>query len=143
LTHMFAQTRHALDFRCPVGTPVVAVGDGEVVDVRQDADSSGIHVGNLFEWNSVMIRVDSVTPPVFVEYVHIQKDSVVVKKGERVVGGQTICSSGNVGFCPEPHLHIQAHDSDETNAPTIPFGFNLQGRDKESKVVPKAGEMYP
>lgn len=34
-----------------------------------------------------------------------------------------ICLSGDIGFCPVPHLHIQMHSSSETKSPTIPFLF--------------------
>ena len=46
----------------------------------------------------------------------------LVKVGDRVQRGH-ICNSGDVGFCPRPHLHIQMHSSDKKDAPTIPFGF--------------------
>ena len=59
----------------------------------------------------------------FVEYVHIETNSAIVKVGDHVQRGQHICNSGDVGFCPRPHLHIQMHNSDKKDAPTIPFGF--------------------
>lgn len=43
----------------------------------------------------------------YVDYVHIGAGSVLVKEGERVTQGQVLCRSGDVGFCPAPHLHIQ------------------------------------
>jgi murein DD-endopeptidase MepM/ murein hydrolase activator NlpD len=36
-----------------------------------------------------------------------QTGSATVKVGDRVQEGQVICLSGDVGFCPTPHLHIQ------------------------------------
>jgi len=90
------------------------------VEVKQENNMSGIHVRNLFSWNSVMIKM---VDGVFVEYVHIKMNSVVVKVGELVKKGQMICESGDVGFCPEPHLHMQMHLSDEKNAHTIKFAF--------------------
>jgi len=90
------------------------------VEVIQNNKVSGIHVKNLFLWNSVMLKLDS---GVFVEYVHIKADSATVKIGDRVKTGQKICESGDVGFCPEPHLHIQMHLSCEKKAETIKFAF--------------------
>jgi hypothetical protein len=34
-THYHASTYHAVDFRCPVGTPVLAVAAGTVTEVKQ------------------------------------------------------------------------------------------------------------
>lgn len=72
----------------------------------------------------------------FVEYVHIEAGtnfstqsrdltpgSVELKEGDRVEEGQAVCRSGAVGFCPQPHLHIQMHASSADSAPTIPFAF--------------------
>ena len=55
-THFYPGTMHAVDLECPVGTPVLAVGDGVVAEVKHDSHSSGIHVANLFEWNSIMVQ---------------------------------------------------------------------------------------
>lgn len=65
LTHFYSTTHHAVDFRAPVGTPVMAVGDGIIVEITQHNNVSGIHVRNLFLWNSVMLQLDC---GVFVEY---------------------------------------------------------------------------
>lgn len=119
-THFFQATRHAIDLECPVSTPILAVADGTVVEVKQDNVVSGIHASNLYKWNSIMLKLDDGQ---FVEYVHIETNSVMVKVGDRVQRGQHICNSGDVGFCPRPHLHIQMHNSDKKDAPTIPFGF--------------------
>merc|ERR1712046_15302 len=36
LTHFFAASYHAIDFRCDEGTPLLAVADGVVTDVQDD-----------------------------------------------------------------------------------------------------------
>ena len=68
----------------------------------------GIHVTSLFKWNSIMLALADGR---FAEYVHIRGGSAVVAVGQRVVAGQQLCESGDVGFCPTPHLHLQLHDS--------------------------------
>jgi hypothetical protein len=66
LTHFsHPSTFHAIDFECPVGTPVLAVGDGVVVDVRQHSKCTGIKVSNLFQWNSITLRVANSQPSSF------------------------------------------------------------------------------
>mmetsp|Transcript_31053 Transcript_31053/g.41039 ORF Transcript_31053/g.41039 Transcript_31053/m.41039 type:complete len:392 (+) Transcript_31053:207-1382(+) len=135
-THNFHATFHAIDLECEIGTPILAVGDGVVVDAEDHNSESGISVQNLFLWNSMTILLDS---GVYVEYVHIKKSSIECAVGERVSQGQIICESGSVGFCPKPHLHMQVHLSNEPNAPTVFFGL----KDSEGKLYfPVAGRWY-
>lgn len=142
-THFFAGTHHAVDFRCAVGTPLLAAGDGTVLEVRQDNDVSGIHVRNLFAWNSLLLRLDpdgrAGGGAVYVEYVHIKQGSVRLAAGDRVRAGDVLCLSGDVGFCPEPHLHLQAHASRDADAPTVPF--RLRAADGTT-FLPEAGRLY-
>eukprot|EP01047_Picozoa_sp_COSAG01_P091472 COSAG01_NODE_23066_length_829_cov_34.987671_1_plen_75_part_00 len=56
-------------------------------------------------------------------YVHIRTSSARVRVGESVVAGQVLCESGDVGFCPTPHVHLQVHESADPTAPTVRFGF--------------------
>jgi hypothetical protein len=270
LTHFsHASTWHALDFACPRGTPVVAVGRGVVAEVRQGCTAGGCHVQHLFSWNSITLHLDAnqetprpgtaaaasgeteggagsssrgrgvadaasgpaeeaaglpdffarggyvppgaeslfgelgglerdeggdewedeaddgsvqavnqdaakppaadaaplATPPssfkfgfqfdsalpaelpppppglniVVVEYVHIAAGSARVGVGDRVEAGQVLCLSGDVGFCPSPHLHIEAHTSAEPGAASIPMGW----RDSRGIYFPAAGLFYP
>ena len=141
LTHFFSGNLHAIDFRCPVGTPLLAVGDGVVVEVNDKHSLTGVAVSNLFQWNAILIHLDAKNDkesnqPLFVEYVHIQK--AVVKKGDRVVHGQIIGTSGSVGFSPEPHLHFAAYRSSEPTAPTVRVRF----RGKDGAFLPEAGNFY-
>ena len=128
-------TLYALDLQCAVGTPVLAIADGKVEKIEQQRFGGGapahrsqttrrrsarrvqltrecifpgIHVTSLFKWNSIMLALADGR---FAEYVHIRGGSAVVAVGQRVVAGQQLCESGDVGFCPTPHLHLQLHDS--------------------------------
>ena len=123
LTHFFPATQFAVDFQCAVGTPVVAVGAGVVTAVRDGSTATGCHCDNLYAWNSVTLRLHGSVSggDVFVEYVHVQAGSMRVAVGDSVAKGQLLCLSGDAGFCPEPHLHLQAHRSDAADAPTVPF----------------------
>ena len=141
-THFFPGTLHAVDFQCTVGTPVVAVGDGIVVAVRQSSTARGIHAQNLFKWNSVMLRLadsDDGRGPLYVEYVHILAGSVCVHVGDTVAKGQEICKSGAAGFCPDPHLHLQFHRSSDPDSATVPVAFSGLSGDI---FVPRAGHRY-
>eukprot|EP00949_MAST-11_sp_MAST-11-sp1_P002021 g2021.t1 len=136
-THFYRATQYAIDLQCAVGTPLVAVGSGTITNITQGHRSCGISTENLFTWNSIMLHLDE--SKCFVEYVHIAKDGACVQKGDTVREGDIICLSGGIGFCPKPHLHIQAHLSDEEDAPTVPFRFRSSDG---STFVPVAGEWY-
>jgi Peptidase family M23 len=143
LTHFFVGNLHAIDFRCAVGTPILAVGDGVVLEVKDShVLLTGVAVSNLFKWNAILLQLtnkDTVDDdPLFVEYVHIQSASVQV--GETVVAGQVIGTSGTVGFSPEPHLHFSAYRSQEPKAPTVRVYFHSAS--DGTSFLPRAGEYY-
>ena len=151
LTHFYDATKFAIDLACDVGTPVVAVADGVIVDIKDGCRVSGIHSSNLFSWNSITMRVvrceeggdPDVGHGMLVEYVHVQAGSFVVKIGDAVSAGQLLCLSGDAGFCPMPHLHLQAHVSDAKDAPTVPFRLGTDGDDaKVPPYTPVAGSWY-
>eukprot|EP00434_Breviolum_minutum_P000181 symbB.v1.2.000153.t1/scaffold9.1/size550961/9 len=102
LTHFaHPSTYYALDFDCPVGTPVLAMQDGVVTQRRDDETVSGIDVENFFKWNQLTIHQSD---GMWAEYVHLQ--AAVVDVGDLVTRGQQIARSGDVGFCPTAHLHV-------------------------------------
>ena len=136
LTHFFPETFFSIDFDCTIGTPVVAVGDGVVIQVNDSHSNSGVSISILFEWNSLMIQLDLGG---FVEYVHINTGSSKVKPGDRVKAGDVICESGAIGFCPTPHLHIQYQLSADPTAVTAPF--LMQFKHGET-FIPKSGCFY-
>ncbi|KAJ1453674.1 hypothetical protein M885DRAFT_567284 [Pelagophyceae sp. CCMP2097] len=131
-----ASTYHAVDFRCAVGTPVLAVAAGSVLALEVAETRGGVHVSALFAWNRVALKLDD---GAVVEYVHVRADSALVSVGDRVSAGQQLCESGDVGFCPEPHLHIEMHLSTDADAPSVPFA--LRRRDG-SHAVPEAGQWW-
>ena len=144
LTHFFSGNLHAIDFACPVGTPLLAVSDGVVVEAKDANTLTGIAVSNLFEWNSILIKLDQANDTegagdLYVEYVHIQKS--LVKSGDRVSRGQIIGNSGTVGFSPEPHLHFSAFRSADPEAPTVRVLFGSESESK-STFLPSAGNWY-
>jgi len=153
LTHFFSGNLHAIDFRCPIGTELLAVADGRIVESKDENTLSGIAVTNLFKWNSILLEVQNskgdcdaerCNPggggPLFVEYVHISKSTV--QAGDIVKRGQVIGYSGSVGFSPEPHLHFSAFRSSDAEAPTVRVLFDNGDNDKASSFLPRAGEWY-
>lgn len=163
LTHRWhLSTLHAIDFEAEIGTEVLAVADGRVIDIKDSVSTGGIHVRSFFEFNAITIEhYDGVElssqddtarlaprRPLFVEYVHVLAGSASrrVSVGEMVKRGQPIAEVGQAGFCPKPHLHIEAHREHHPKAPSIPIAFifsALQDNAEDSAaVVPVAGRWY-
>lgn len=148
-THFYPATRHAIDIECPVGTPILAVAKGRVTDVQDGNVAGGIHVSLLYKWNSVSLELQDGS---LVDYVHIHTGSARVKCGDVVEPGHILCLSGDVGFCPTPHLHIQITANSDKDAPTVPFAFRAAStantaaaQDRKVKArnfLPVAGLWY-
>jgi murein DD-endopeptidase MepM/ murein hydrolase activator NlpD len=75
-----------------------------------------------------------------VEYVHIEPHSVRVKVGDHVKAGQVLCTSGNVGFAPEPHLHFEVHRTDDLKGPSV--RFEMADTRGGGTYMPQAGRRY-
>lgn len=73
------------------------------------------------------------------EYVHVAAGSALVAAGGRVTAGQPLCSSGDAGFCPSPHLHLQLQRGEEDSAPTVLFALLGAGGEP---YLPVAGKWY-
>lgn len=136
-THFLPQTRFAIDLECPIGTTVRAVADGVVREVKCDVTSSGAHTLNLWRYNIVSVEHDDGT---YADFVHVRANSAVVSVGERVSRGQKLCESGNVGFCPVPHLHFQLAESSADDALPVPFVF-IADNDPNHYFLPMAGQF--
>ncbi len=72
----------------------------------------------------------------YVEYVHVSPHKARVAVGDSVKRGDIIGDSGDIGFCPTPHLHLQVTTTREKNAVTVPFQFMSA---KKEAYTPKAG----
>ena len=134
-THFFPETFHAIDISCPLGTPLLAVADGRVRELCQENAGGGSGANLLFAHNSLLLELFDGS---FVEYVHIQQGSCHLQVGDSVRRGDIVALSGNVGFCPVPHLHIQLYASDEAHAPSLPLLF----RGKHGGFECEAGKLY-
>ena len=85
-----------VDFAVPVGTPVLAVADGKVVNANW-----GKAYGN---------QVIITAPKGYVIYAHL--NAVRVKPGATVKAGQLIGESGNSGTnTTGAHLHLEYRDN--------------------------------
>lgn len=86
-------THEGMDFKTPLGTPVVAPRAGKVTQVNWNHAANG---------NCVEVRY---TDGVVAKFLHLNEDKV--KAGESVSAGQVIGLTGNTGRSTGPHLHYQ------------------------------------
>lgn len=95
-------THTGVDMAAPLGTPIYAAADGEVV-VHAPNGQEG-RSGNLLIIKSV---IDGET--VWFWYGHMFDDGVYVKEGDKVEAGQIIGGIGNKGRSTGPHTHVEVH----------------------------------
>ncbi len=82
---------NGLDFGTPVGSQIVAVANGRVVEVANDPEGYGLYVKLVHEWGESL-------------YAHL--DQQLVRVGDSVVAGQLLGKSGTTGNSSGPHLHF-------------------------------------
>lgn len=94
----FASSNHrGIDIANPVGTPVVAAGDGVVG-----------RTGVIGTYGNVVMVTHSVDGKIFTTlYAHLS--SIHVSPGQTVSKGQTIGNIGMTGRTSGPHLHFEFH----------------------------------
>ncbi|KQN53067.1 murein DD-endopeptidase MepM [Erwinia sp. E602] len=119
-----------VDFALPVGTPVLAVGDGEVI-VAKRSGAAG---------NYVAVRHGR---QYTTRYMHLKK--LLVKPGEKVKRGDRIALSGNTGRSTGPHLHFEIWINNQAVNPLtakLPRMEGLTGKDR-SDYLAQVREVVP
>ncbi|MBC8949503.1 murein DD-endopeptidase MepM [Xenorhabdus sp. TS4] len=112
-----------VDFAMPVGTPVLAVGDGEVVVAKFDGAAG----------NFIAIRHGR---QYTTRYMHLRK--ILVKPGQKVKRGERIALSGNTGRSTGPHLHFEFWDNQRPVNPLtakLPRSGGLGGKERAEYVA--------
>lgn len=112
-----------VDFALPLGTPVLAVGDGEVVVAKRDG-AAGNYVA-IRHGRQYMTR-----------YMHLKK--LLVKPGEKVKRGDRIALSGNTGRSTGPHLHYEIWINNQAVNPInakLPRSEGLSGKDRKDYLA--------
>jgi len=120
MTHVTPDSRYAVDFALPDGTPVYAAREGVVIDVRHDSFRGGAQAAMLDQANVIMILHDDGT---IGAYAHLQWDSIRVRIGRHVKRGEYIANSGNTGFTTGPHLHFAVLRNAGAAAVSVPIEF--------------------
>ncbi|VFP86235.1 murein DD-endopeptidase MepM [Candidatus Erwinia haradaeae] len=81
-----------VDFAVPIGTPVLAIGDGEII-ISKFSSTAGKYVA-IRHGHQYMTR-----------YMHL--NTLLVKVGQKVKRGEHIALSGNTGRSTGPHVHFE------------------------------------
>ena len=102
--------KYCLDFAMPIGTPVLAIADGEVIMVRKGYCKNYTTPKHADRTNIVQIKHKNGNVSL---YGHLK--SVMVKKGQIVVAGTQIGESGDVGYATYPHLHFGLYNDEGNN----------------------------
>ena len=117
----FTKMHRGTDFAAPMGTPIMASGDG-VVKKAGWCGGGG---------NCVVIRHNSTYQTV---YAHMSKFAKGIRSGVRVKQGQTIGFVGSTGKSTGPHLHYEVIvNGKKINSQKLklPSGKALKGKDRE------------
>ena len=87
----------------PIGTKITAIRGGIVVKVVETNNKNcGKEVCKKYNNLIVIYHSDGT----FAEYTHIKQNGSVVEVGDKIIKGQLIGYSGNVGWSTGPHLHL-------------------------------------
>lgn len=110
----------AYDFEMPIGTDIVAMRGGEVIQA-QETFSDGTRVCG--EENFIFIWHNDGTVAV---YYHLTRQGVEVEIGQRVQQGDIIGRSGDSGCSIGPHLHVNLfrNRGPNTRHYSLPFNFS-------------------
>jgi len=119
------------------GQHVLAVADGQIVDLRDDCDDVLASKLPAERWtdedvagNYLCLGLDGGR---FVFYEHLQRGSIGVKRGQRVMAGQVLAKVGRSGVNSSgPHLHFHLADQASTlqaqGRPYVFEGFRFLGQ---------------
>jgi murein DD-endopeptidase MepM/ murein hydrolase activator NlpD len=115
---------YAVDFDCPVATPVLAARPGVVVAANAAAQGAGTtpEYHDFKRTNFVLVLHEDGT---LGEYMHLAPSGVEVAPGQRVERGQPIALSGNTGYSSTPHLHFQVMTAGDDGITARSFPFRL------------------
>jgi murein DD-endopeptidase MepM/ murein hydrolase activator NlpD len=93
------QQHQGVEFNNPAGTPVRAIGDGQVVFAGAAEQGA----------NTVAILHDRRLDNSFVFSTYYHNTSIAVRAGQRVSRGDVIARVGNTGRATNDHLHLEVH----------------------------------
>ncbi len=123
----FTKMHTGTDFAAPMGTPILASGDGIVTRAKWCGGGG----------NCVKIKHNRVYQTV---YAHMSKFGRGIKKGARVKQGQVIGYVGSTGLSTGPHLHYEVIENGRkinSQKLKLPSGKILKGDQRKTFEVNK------
>ncbi len=123
----FNKIHQGTDFAAPMGTPIMASGDGKIVKARWCGGGG----------NCIKIKHNSTYSTV---YAHMSKFGRNIKEGKKVKQGQIIGYVGSTGTSTGPHLHyVVIVNGKKINSQKLklPSGKILKGKERELFEVNK------
>lgn len=112
-----------VDFAMPSGTPILSVGDGEVIEAKY-SPTAGYYL-TIRHGRTYTTR-----------YLHLQKS--LVKQGQKVKRGERIALSGNTGRSTGAHLHYELWINQQAVNPLtakLPRTESLTGETRRAYLV--------
>ena len=117
----FNKMHKGTDFAAPIGTPIMASGDGIVIKAGWCGGGG----------NCVKIKHNTTYQTV---YAHMSKFSSLAVPGSRVKQGQVIGFVGSTGMSTGPHLHYEVIENGikiNSQLLKLPPGKSLKGKSRE------------
>ena len=117
----FNKMHQGTDFAAPIGTPIMASGDGKIVRARWCGGGG----------NCIKIKHNSTYSTV---YAHLSKFGKNIKEGKRVKQGQIIGYVGSTGKSTGPHLHYEVIENGKkinSQKLKLPSGKILKNKERE------------
>jgi murein DD-endopeptidase MepM/ murein hydrolase activator NlpD len=116
----FNKMHKGTDFAAPMGTPIMASGEGKIVRARWCGGGG----------NCVKIKHNSTYSTV---YAHMSKFGRNIKEGVRIKQGQIIGYVGSTGMSTGPHLHYEVIENGRkinSQKLKLPSGKILKGKER-------------
>ncbi|NEX93025.1 M23 family metallopeptidase [Caulobacter sp. 17J65-9] len=124
----YAKMHQGIDFAAGTGTPILAAGDGVVVEARRwGGYGNWVRIRHSGGWET--------------GYAHMSRFGAGIKAGTRVRQGQLIGYVGTTGRSTGPHLHHEVWFQGKRVNPKgakVPQGTILGGRDLAAFKVQKS-----
>ena len=123
----FNKMHKGTDFAAPMGTPIMASGNGKIIRARWCGGGG----------NCVKIKHNSTYSTL---YAHMSKFGRGIKEGVRVKQGQIIGYVGSTGMSTGPHLHYEVIENGRkvnSQKLKLPSGKILKGKARELFEIEK------